>query len=288
MKIVIKKKKMFLEIISLLIILIVFTYGWLYLEVIFHVVQKPFDFEIYLEPKEGNVSQEDSINSTVIVFSDFNKYSPVEIYISNCPQYSTCTLSISNANPTYTSTLTIAASSLTPTGTYPINIFASGGGINKAATYFINVITKGCICEPWISQGCGGKCGSQMYVTRNCEPKGCDIESRCAYNYSCIKDFTLESIPTYSIVAEQKAFFTIKITPVNGFSGFVYLSTTSCPPGAACFYSLSPVYVPSNISVNPSLTVRTALGKALGEFTITTTAFSDKIIHTTNSTVKIN
>lgn len=286
MKIAIKRKKFF-EIIALLIILIIFAFGWLYLEVIFHVIQKPFDFQIYFEKNEGTVAQEKSITSTVIVFSDFNKPEPVEIYVSNCPKYSTCTLSINNANPTYTSGLTITPSELTAEGTYPINVFAVGGGINKAATFYLTVTPKECICTPWISEGCGGKCDYQMYVVRSCEPRGCDIESRCAYNASCIKDFSIQSTPSYSAVVSQKASFVIRVTSINDFLGFVFLTASNCPPGAVCSYSLSPVNVPLNGSATSLLKIQTALGVSLGDFTITTTGISNNTIHSTNSSITI-
>lgn len=279
---------MFFETISILIILSVFAFGWLYLEFMFYTVQKTFDFNIYLEKNEGTASQEKSISSTIIVFSNFKEKSkPVEIYVSNCPKYATCSLSINNANPTFTSELTITPSELTPTGTYPINIFATGGGINKATTYYLTVKTKECICTAWINQGCGGRCDAQMYMVRKCEPKSCDIESRCAYNYSCVKDFSIESIPSYSQVSNQKASFIIKITSINDFSGLVYLSISNCPIGSICSYSLSPVNVPLNGSATSLLNIKTALVAVTGNFTITTTGISNNTIHSTNSTIAI-
>jgi hypothetical protein len=286
MKMAIKKKKFF-EIIALLIILLVFAFGWLYLEVVFNVIQKPFGFEIYFEKNEGTVVQEKSITSTIIVFSNFSKPEPVEIYVSNCPKYSTCTLSINNANPTYTSDLMITPSELTPEGIYPINVFATGGGINKAATFYLTVKPKECICTPWVSEGCGVRCDSEMYVVRSCEPKGCDVESRCAYNSSCIKGFSIQSTPSYSRIANQKAFFIINITSINGFSDFVYLTASNCPPGAVCSYSPSPVYVPIGRSAASTLTIIASLGSALGDFTVTTTGFSNKTFHSTNSSITI-
>jgi len=286
MKIAIKKKNFF-EITALLIILLVFAFGWLYLEVVFNVIQKPFDFDIYFEKNEGTVIKEKSITSTIIVFSDFKKPQPVEIYVSNCPKYSTCTLSINNANPTYTSDLTITPSELTPEGTYPINVFATGGGINKAATLYLTIKPKECICTPWISEGCGVRCNSEMYIVRSCEPKGCDLESRCAYNSSCIKGFSIQSTPSYSRIANQKAFFIINITSINGFSDFVYLTASNCPPGAVCSYSPSPVYVPIGRSAVSTLTIIASLGSAIGDFTVTTTGFSNKTFHSTNSSITI-
>jgi len=286
MKLAIKKKKFF-EIIALLIILLVFAFGWLYLEVVLNIIQKPFDFDIYFENSEGTVTQEKSITSTVIIFSNFGKPQPVEIYVSNCPKYSTCVLSTSNANPTYTSDLTITPSELTPEGIYPINVFATGGGINKAATFYLTIKTKECICTSWVSEGCGGKCDYQMYVVRSCEPKGCDLESRCAYNSSCIKGFSIQSTPSYSRIANQKAFFIINITSINGFSDFVYLTASNCPLGAVCSYSSSPVYVPIGGSAVSTLTIIASLGSAIGDFTVTTTGFSNKTFHSTNSSITI-
>jgi len=287
MKIAIKKKKMFFETIAVLIVLAIFLVGWLYLEYIFKIILKPFDYNIYLEPTEGTAFQEDSINSAVIIFSNSSIDEPVEIYVSNCPKQVICRLSITNATPTYTSELLIEASKLTPEGTYPINIFAVSGSTKKVATYYLTIKPKGCICTPWINQGCGGICDLQMRLVRECEPKNCDIESRCAYNSSCVKDFSITSIPNYSLVSNQKASFTIKISSISNFSGLVYLSHSNCPPGAVCSFSLSPVNVPLNGSAISLLNIQTALGIAVGNFTIITTGFSNKTIHSTNLTITI-
>ena len=280
------KKKTFLQIISLLIIFLIFFAGWFYLESIFNIFQ-PFDFNVYIEPNDGTISQEKSITSTVIVFSNLEKSKPVELYVSNCPKYTTCSLSINNANPTYTSELTVTPTELTPTGTYPVSIFAVGVGIKKTSTYYLTVKPKECICTRWISQGCGGRCTSQMYMVRDCEPKDCDIESRCAYNSSCIKDFSIESIPSYREVVNQKASFIIKITSINKFSGLVYLYASNCPLGSICSYSISPIDVPSEGVATSSLNIQAALATVMGDFTITTTGISNDTIHSTNSTTTI-
>ncbi len=283
------KKKTFLQIISLLIIFTVFFIGWFYLDFVFYIFQRPFDFNIYLEPNEGEISQEKTIKSVVIVFSQFKEKSkPVELYISNCPKYAECSLSITSAKPTYTSELKITPSELTPIGTYPINIFATSSGIKKAKTYYLTVKSKECICTEWINQGCGGPCTSQMLVTRKCEPKGCDIESRCAYNHSCIKDFSIKSIPSYKKVVNQEASFIINVSSINKFSGLVYLTASNCPIGSICSYSISPVNVPSEGFATSLLTIKTALGTVIGNFTITTTGISNNTIHSTNSTITIS
>ena len=281
------KKKTFLQIISLLIIFVVFLIGWFFLDVMFYIFQKPFDFNIYIEPGEGIVSQEKSITSAVILFSDSEDSGLVEIYVSNCPKHTTCFLSISNATPTYTSELTITPSESTPAGTYPINIFAVGGGIRKNSIYYLTVKPSECVCTNWVNKGCGGPCTSQMYMTRSCEPEDCDAESRCAYNSSCIKDFSIESIPSYSKVVGQKASFIINISSINKFSGLVYLSVSGCPTGSLCSYSVSPINIPSEGFATSLLTIQTALSTLIGNFTIITTGVSDSTIHSTNSTITI-
>ena len=217
------KKKRFLQVISLLIIFLIFFAGWFFLEFLLQVIQKPFDFSIHLDSDEGEVNQEKSITTTVIVFSDLEKTKPVELNISNCPKNATCSLSIKNANPTYTSQLTITPTELTPMGVYTINVFAVGSGIEKTITYYLTVKSKYCACTEWVNRGCGGSCTSQMYMTRKCEPQYCDVETRCAFNQTCIKDFSMESIPTYKKVFEQKATFAINISSLNNFTGLVSL-----------------------------------------------------------------
>ncbi len=253
----------------------------------FYIFPQPFDFNIYIEPKEGTISQEKSITSTVIVFSDSEDSREVEIYISNCPKHTACFLSVNNATPTYTSELTIIPSESTPEGTYPINIFASSFGIKKTSTYYLTVKPKECLCTRWINKGCGGPCTSQMYMVRTCEPSNCDIESRCAYNSSCIKDFSIESIPNYTKVVAQKASFVINVSSINRFSGLVHLSLSGCPIGSICSYSISPVNVPSEGFATSVLNIQIAMATLIGDFTITTTGISNTTIHSTNSTITI-
>jgi hypothetical protein len=130
-------------------------------------------------------------------------------------------------------------------------------------------------------------CNSEMYVVRSCEPKGCDTESRCAYSSSCIKDFSIQSIPSYNRPVNQKAYYTINITSINGFSGLVYLTASNCPPGAVCSYSSSPVNVSLGGSVTSQLTIIASLGSAIGDFTVTTTGFSNNTFHSVNSSLTI-
>jgi hypothetical protein len=282
------RKRTISQTLSSLIILITVLVGWLYLEYSSYVAQRSFDFSVYLDKSEGTVIQENSTSTNVIVFSSSAKSKPVEIYTSNCPKYSTCTLSITNAYPTYTSELAIEASDSTPAGTYPINVFAASSGMRKATTYYLTVKPIGCTCIDWINEGCGGRCGSQMYLARMCKPRNCDIEFRCAYNFSCIEDFYLESIPNYSEALYQKASFVIRITSVHDFSDFVYLSTSSCPRGSSCSYSPNPVRASPGGVATSLLNVRTALGAVIGEFTITTLGINNGTIRSTNSTIKID
>ncbi|NIO44296.1 MAG: hypothetical protein GTN36_01955 [Candidatus Aenigmarchaeota archaeon] len=282
------KKKIFLQIISSLIIFLIIFAGWFYLEFIFRVSQVPFDFNIYIEPNEGIVTQEKTITSSVIVFSDSEDSEEVEIYVSNCPKNTKCFLSIDNATPTYTSELIITPSKSTPPGTYPINIFAVGVGIRKNSIYYLTVEPFECVCTNWINKGCGGPCTSQMYMTRSCEPKDCDAESRCAYNSSCIKDFSIESIPTYSEVTNQEASFVINISSNNKFSGLVYLFDSGCPIGSICSYSINPVNIPSEGFATSLLSIQTALSTVIGNFTIKTTGISNTITQSTDSTITID
>ncbi len=287
MKLAIKRRTV-LQAVSVSIIFITVIVGWLYLEYSSFIFQSSFDFNVYLDKTEDTTIQESSTSSNVIVFSNSLKSRPVEAYIANCPKYSVCTLSITNAHPTYTSELSIEVSGSTPAGTYPINIFAVSSGIKKATTYYLTVSPRGCNCSEWTNQGCGGSCESKMYLARTCKPRGCDTEFRCAYNFSCIEDFYLESVPTYSQALYQKASFVIRITSVNNFSDLIYLSTNNCPRGSSCSYSFNPVKVPEGGVATSLLKVSTALNAIIGEFTITTLGIGNKTVRSTNSTIKID
>jgi hypothetical protein len=282
------KKRLLMQSLALLLIAMVFSLGWVYLDYAFLSRQRSFDFELYSEPAQIGVYQGESINSTIIVFSNTQNYKPVELYVSNCPEYSICYVSTSNAMPTFTSDLIVSTSELTPEGTYPVNVVGAGSDARRSVTFYIDVKKRGCECSDWINEGCGGMCGSDMYLARTCNPRRCDIEFRCAYNSSCYKDFSIESIPNFIRASDQKAQYVIRLTSLNNFSDFVYLSSNGCPDGSACSYSINPVFVPEGGDAKSYLNVRTALGGASGYFNITTTGVFNKTAHSAVSEILIS
>ena len=282
------KKRLLMQLLALLLAAMVFSIGWVYLDYAFLSRQRSFDFDIYVEPVQNGIYQGDSINSTVIVFSNARDYKPVELYVSNCPLYSVCYVSESNAMPTFTTDLIVSTSNLTPAGTYPVNVVGAGSGSKRSATFYLDVKERTCECSEWMNEGCGGMCGSDMYLARTCNPRRCDSEFRCAYNSSCYKDFSIESSPLFLRAIDQKAQYTISLASINNFSGFVYISSEGCPGGSVCSYSANPVFVPEGKTVISYLNVRTALGGSIGYFNITTTGSFNKTAHSAVSEILIN
>ena len=285
---VILRKRILLKLLVLSFMIMIFAIGWLFLDYQYYSEMSMFDVDVYMNPAEASLVQGESIEAAVIVFNNESNRKPVVLYVSNCPRYSVCSLSLDSAIPTFTTTLMVETSEDTPPGTYPISVFVVGGLTKEATTYYLTVKPIECVCSDWVNRGCGGSCGSMMYLSRVCDPRSCDAESRCAYNASCIKDFLLESQPQYQKAYGQKATFNIKITSINNFSDFVYLSTDSCPFGAVCKYSLNPVLVPEGGFAISELAVSTSLGAAFGEFNITTTGINNETINQVNSTISIN
>lgn len=71
-------------------------------------------------------------------------------------------------------------------GTYSPRLVITQHGYQAAAGQTINV--SNCTCGSFADNGCGaGGCDSRaMYQTRTCNPAGCDAQSRCGSDSSCI------------------------------------------------------------------------------------------------------
>lgn len=286
MKLVLKKR-LLLRLLAIVFLAMVFAIGWLYLDYYFNSMRSSFDFDLYLDSPTIDAVIGKVAASNAIVFSGIDNRVPVEVYVSNCPMHATCGLSKRSSYPTYITEISIAPSDLTPEGLYPVGIYAVGAGIRRTATLYVNVSKEGCLCTDWLNNGCGLGCGSDMYLTRECEPSGCDIESRCAYNSSCGKDFSMTSVPVSAITNNLRASFVINITSLNRFSDYVYFSTSSCPYGAVCKYSTSPVFVPSGGFATTELQVTASQGAVVGKFNIVTTGIAGDVIHLVNSSLTI-
>lgn len=281
------RKRMLTRLLVASFAFLIFLLGWFYLDYYFNSMESSFDFELYLDPTGIRSPIGKTSLSDAIVFSGTDGRLPVELYLSNCPAYAECSLSVSNFYPTFTSQIFITPSESTPTGTYAVNVFAAGAGKRRTATLYVNVTEKDCKCSDWINIGCGLGCGSDMYLKRGCLPPDCDIETRCAYNASCGKDFTLESVPYHSGTYEMKAYYVINVTSFNKFSDYVYFSTDSCPLGAVCRYSASPVFVPADGFATTELQVIAPQGQISGSFVITTIGVAEGLVRSANSSLTI-
>jgi hypothetical protein len=102
------------------------------------------DFSISAIPSSLTIGQGGTATSTVTVsaFNGFN--SNVDLAVTGCPTGAVCTLpSPVLANPTGTSTLTVFTTSSTSTGTFPLTITGSHGGLIHTTTVNVTVNPPG-------------------------------------------------------------------------------------------------------------------------------------------------
>jgi len=192
--------------IIVLVILVIVVLGWTYFSVTGAfkggIPGKPpngngggggkFDFSLSANPSSGTVAQGDTTTSTVTVNLVKGKTKTVELFTVGCSPHFACTLNPEIGKPTFSSTLTIETSDTTPTGSHVITIKGAGRGKTKSITYTLTVNPLPCTCGSWTNVGCGqdGCPANLTYQTRTCTPAGCDVESQCAVDSSCITNNT--------------------------------------------------------------------------------------------------
>jgi hypothetical protein len=91
-------------------------------------------------------------------------------------------------------------------------------------------------------------------------------------------DFKITATPEDTIYRGQSGTYTITITPLNGFSGSVTLSTSGLPTGATGVFTRNPV-TPSNYS--STLIVSVSASAPTGDFEFKFTGVSGSLTHTT-------
>jgi PKD repeat protein len=97
--------------------------------------------------------------------------------------------------------------------------------------------------------------------------------------------FALSATPTSRTIARGAATtYTVAVTPTNGFSGFVTLSVTGLPTGAASF---SPNPVDVSAPASTELSVATASTTKNGNYTLTIAGASGGITRTTTVTLQV-
>lgn len=147
-----------------------------------------FDFSLSANPNSGTVTQGQSTTSTITATLLKGKTKLVSLSASGCPTSTTCSVNPTTGYPTFYSTLTITTTTSTPLGTHTITINGVGGGKTRTTTYTLTVNPIPCNCTSWVNGACGaGGClATQRQQTRTCTPSGCDVQSRCIDDPSCI------------------------------------------------------------------------------------------------------
>ena len=99
-------------------------------------------------------------------------------------------------------------------------------------------------------------------------------------------DFILSVTPTSrSITRGSSTTYTVTVTAVNGFSGFVSLSSSISPAANGTTMSLNPTGLTLGSSASSTLTVSTAKKTTRRTYTITVTATSGALVHSTTVTL---
>jgi len=93
-----------------------------------------------------------------------------------------------------------------------------------------------------------------------------------------IGDFSLSASPaTQTVVATGSTTYTVKVTPISGFTGTVSMNVSGLPQGSAASFTPQPV----SGSGSSTLTVNTGLLTPLGNYSLTVTGVSGATSHTT-------
>jgi hypothetical protein len=97
------------------------------------------------------------------------------------------------------------------------------------------------------------------------------------------QDFTLSASPSsQTVVQGNGTSFGISITPVNGFTGSVSLSTSGLPTGA------TGTFTPSPATGTSSLAITTMTNTPSGTYPLTMIGLSGSLTHTASVTLVVN
>ena len=105
-----------------------------------------FDFTVSLSPTSGSAIQGQSVSTTATATLTSGTAQAATFSASGLPAGATAAFGTTTCNPTCTSTVTIGTLSTTPTGTYPIAITGTGGGLTRTATYSVTVVIPASPC----------------------------------------------------------------------------------------------------------------------------------------------
>jgi uncharacterized repeat protein (TIGR01451 family) len=106
--------------------------------------------------------------------------------------------------------------------------------------------------------------------------------------FSATPDFDLAVAPSLrAVVPTAGTDYTTTITPSAGFTGLVNLSVTGLPAGASANFNPAAVNIVDAAARISTLTVTTTAGTPLGDYSLTVTAVSGSLMHSTPVTLKV-
>src|SRR6185503_3990506 len=106
--------------------------------------------------------------------------------------------------------------------------------------------------------------------------------------FSATPDYDLSVSPSLrAVVPGASAQFTVTITPSAGFSGAVNLSASGLPAGASAAFNPASVNVTNGSAATSTLTITTTPATPSGDHSITISASSGSLLHTSQATLKV-
>lgn len=127
-----------------------------------------------------------------------------------------------------------------------------------------------CSCTSWNNVGCGiAPCAATlMKQTRSCAPAGCDVESQCVTDASCVApsfNFSISVAPVSGSAAQGSSISaTVGTTLISGATQSVSFSASGLPAGASA--SFNPTNC--NPSCNSTMTINTGAATPVGPYSI--------------------
>lgn len=124
-----------------------------------------------------------------------------------------------------------------------------------------------CYCTEWKNEGCWlYRCeNDEMYQTRFCYPRGCDIEERCYRSFECVgkKEIDLEvEDRVYEIIQGESISIPINIHNKGNVTLYINVNVSS----TCCYVSVTPkitLFPFSSITIN--MILKTKLKEKIGE-----------------------
>jgi hypothetical protein len=271
-------------------------------------MDQPFDFSLSnTGDKAANKGASAQNSITAALKSGSSK--PIAFSVSGLPSGATSAFSNVSCNPSCSSTLTINTSGSTPSGTFPINVTGSDGGVSRSSSFNLTVSDLPTVATPTITPNGGSYTGSVSvtmttatagaairYTTDGSNPttsstlyssainltnsatvkaaafmSGYNPSSTASAAFTITQpfDFSLSNAENKSLVAGSFTTNSITATLLSGSAQAVTFSASGLPAGVIASFS-SPSCAPTCSS---TLTLNTTAGTTpAGTFPITVSA----------------